>query len=92
MCKLNVSHGKETKKLCNNKRNKISSTKPLNLIKLVWQHVSTSEGNLQASSMKQVEGTVYYVLIFEKTQKLIQLHIQFILCILNYWPEDVPVN
>ena len=58
MCKLNVSHGKKTKKLCNYKRNTISSTKPVSLIKLVWQHGSTSEGNLQASSMKHVEGIV----------------------------------
>jgi len=70
LCKPNVSHGKKTKKLCNNKRNKISSTKAVSLIKLVWQHVSTSDGSLEASGMKHSVGTVCYIINFWNDSKL----------------------
>jgi hypothetical protein len=47
-----------------NKRNKWPSTQLITVISLIWQHVSTSEGHLQASSKKYIKGIVYNFIKF----------------------------
>jgi hypothetical protein len=43
----------------NNKRNKFTSTQLVSVLSLILQHVSTSEGHTQSSSIKYVKGIVY---------------------------------
>jgi len=35
------------------------SAQPVHVISLIWHHVSTSEGHLQASSIKYIKGIMY---------------------------------
>ena len=47
-----------------NKIYKLPSTQLVNVMSLIWQHVSTSEGHLQASSIKYIKGIVYNCITF----------------------------
>jgi hypothetical protein len=46
------------------KRNKLPSTQLVSVISLIWQHVSTSEGHLQASNTKYIKGILYNFIKF----------------------------
>jgi hypothetical protein len=48
----------------NNKRNKLPPTQLVSVVPLIWQHVSTSQGHLQASSIRYTKGIVYNCIKF----------------------------
>jgi cytochrome c biogenesis factor len=67
--------------LDNNRRSEMLSTQLLCVISLILQLVSTSEGHLQASSIKYIKGIVYNC-----TQPLYKMYtIPFMYCILLAW-------
>ena len=83
--------------ICNNNRNKRPSAELVSVIALVWQHVSTLEGNIQDGTWKYIKGIVY-----DGQKKICFIELKnwgtcsnrnatdtrFLQCIFHYRPEE----
>jgi hypothetical protein len=72
-----------------NEGNKLPSKQLLSVIPLIWQYVSTSEGPLQASSIKYIKELCTIVLSFELKSQFYSFRKYILPCQISYVQEKV---
>jgi hypothetical protein len=62
------------------------STHLISVLSEMLQHVSTSEGNIQASDVKYIKGVIYIIIT------IVYIYIYFRSCIVYRWSERDPMK